>query len=124
MNFFFKPYAKRQIFDTSKLKDFADDNFKFDENGKQFSKWVENTAGTGEIAHSVFKRPVLQKHKNKGLCGKRLREKPFKNHVGKGENPGNQHFLLFPHCISTLSKTEIIIKAIFVFYKYFSIGPG
>ena len=26
-----------------------------------------------------------------------LRKKPFENIVGKGENAGNQHFLLFPH---------------------------
>ena len=25
-------------------------NFKFDKNGRKFSKWVENTAGKGEIA--------------------------------------------------------------------------
>ena len=30
-----------------KLKDFADDNFKFDKNGKTFSKPIENTAGKG-----------------------------------------------------------------------------
>ena len=29
---------------------FADDNFKLDENGIRFSKWVENTVGKGEIA--------------------------------------------------------------------------
>ena len=33
-----------------KLKEFADDNFKFDENGRKFSKRVENTVGKGEIA--------------------------------------------------------------------------
>ena len=38
-------------FDCSKLKEFADDNSKFDENGTKFSKWVENTVGKGEIAH-------------------------------------------------------------------------
>ena len=32
------------------MKEFADDNFKFDENGKKLSKWVENTVGKGEIA--------------------------------------------------------------------------
>ena len=37
--------------DLSKLKDFADNNFKFDENGRKFSKHVENTVGKGEIAH-------------------------------------------------------------------------
>ena len=36
--------------DSSKLKEFADDNFKFDENGKRLSKRVENTVGKGEIA--------------------------------------------------------------------------
>ena len=31
------------------MKDSADDNFKFDENGRKFSKQVENTVGKGEI---------------------------------------------------------------------------
>ena len=31
---------------------FADDNFKFDENGRKLSKRVENTVGKGEIACS------------------------------------------------------------------------
>ena len=33
-----------------KLKEFADDNFIFDENGRKLSKRVENTVGKGEIA--------------------------------------------------------------------------
>ena len=32
------------------LKEFADDNFIFDENGRKLSKQVENTVGKGEIA--------------------------------------------------------------------------
>ena len=32
------------------MKEFADDNFKFDENGRKLSKWAENTVGKGEIA--------------------------------------------------------------------------
>ena len=39
------------MLDSSKLKEFADDNFKFDENGRKLSKRVENTLGKGEIAH-------------------------------------------------------------------------
>ena len=35
---------------SSELKEFADDNFKFDENGRKLSKRVENTVGKGEIA--------------------------------------------------------------------------
>ena len=31
------PFPKQQILDSSKLKDFADDNFKFEENGRKFS---------------------------------------------------------------------------------------
>ena len=45
-----KLFPKRQILDRSKLKQFADDNFKFDENGRNFYKWVENTVGKEEIA--------------------------------------------------------------------------
>ena len=37
-------------FRLSKLKEFADDNFKFYENGKKFFKLVENNVGKGEIA--------------------------------------------------------------------------
>ena len=37
--------------DSSKLKEFADDNFKFDENDGKFSGRVENTMGKGESAH-------------------------------------------------------------------------
>ena len=32
------------------MKEFADDNFKFDENGRKLSKWIENTVGKEEIA--------------------------------------------------------------------------
>ena len=77
VNIFSKPFPKRRILDPSKLKEFADNNFKFDENGNKFSKWLENTVGKGEIAryekflfffsHCVFKRLVLQKHKNQGF---------------------------------------------------------
>ena len=42
-----KHHSTRQC---HKLKEFADDNFKFDENGKKLSKRVENTVGKGEIA--------------------------------------------------------------------------
>ena len=43
--------SQRQVLDPSKQKEFADDNFKFDENDRKFSKPVENTVGKGEIAH-------------------------------------------------------------------------
>ena len=45
------PFPKRQTSDAFKLKEFADDNFKFDKNGRKFSEWEENAVGKGEIAH-------------------------------------------------------------------------
>ena len=44
------PITKRQILDSSKLKEFAYNNFKFDENGSKIFKRVENIVGKGEIA--------------------------------------------------------------------------
>ena len=46
----FNPLPDDKILDSSKLKDFADDNFKFDENSRKLFKPVENTLGRGEIA--------------------------------------------------------------------------
>ena len=57
------PFPKWQILDSIKLKELADDNFKFDKNGRKFSKWGENTAEKGEIAISpvpkVFSRDMF-----------------------------------------------------------------
>ena len=36
--------------DSSKLIEFADDNFKLDENGRKLSIWVKSTVGKGGIA--------------------------------------------------------------------------
>ena len=47
----YQPFPNQQILDSSKLKEFTNDNFNFDENGRQFFKWVENTVEKGEIVH-------------------------------------------------------------------------
>ena len=47
----FSSFPKQQIFSASNLNDFADDNFKFNENSRKFPKQVENTMGKGKIAH-------------------------------------------------------------------------
>ena len=44
--------SKTKNLDPSKLKEFADNNSKFDENGRKSSKRVENTVAIGEIAHN------------------------------------------------------------------------
>ena len=46
----FLPITRRQILDSSKLKEVVDGNFKFDKNGRKLSKRVENTVGKGEIS--------------------------------------------------------------------------
>ena len=46
----FNPFPNDKISDTAKLKEFADHNFKCDENRRKFSIRVENTMGKGEIA--------------------------------------------------------------------------
>ena len=45
---------KRQILDCSKSKEFADDDFKFDERGRKLLSRVENTVGKGETACYEF----------------------------------------------------------------------
>ena len=48
-------FPKRQILDSSKLRAYEDDNFKFIENSIKFSEWVENAGRKGEIArHEQF----------------------------------------------------------------------
>ena len=68
------------MLDSSKLKDFADDNFKFDKNGTDFSKSVENTVEKEKLlvtsnfsfSHGVFKRLLKQTRKNQGLLWERV----------------------------------------------------
>ena len=45
----FNPFPNNKFLDSFKLKEIADDNFKFGENVRKFSKWVKNTVGKGEI---------------------------------------------------------------------------
>ena len=48
--FYLNPLPDDKILDRSKLKQSADDNFKFDENSIKFFKQVEKTVAYGEIA--------------------------------------------------------------------------
>ena len=78
-NIFSFSHGVFQIFqnlDSSKLKEFADDNFKFDENGRNFSKNCRKTLWEKEkllvTSNSPFpavfsKRLLLQTSKNQGL---------------------------------------------------------
>ena len=67
---------------SSKLKVFADDNFKFDEMPEtspkgQKSPWKKEKllfTSNYSFSHSVFKRLELQIRKNQGLLGKELND--------------------------------------------------
>ena len=68
------------VSDCFKLKEFADNNFKFDENGIQLSKRIDKMVGKGEIAHyelfllfsQCFQTTCEQTRKDQGLFGKGL----------------------------------------------------
>ena len=71
-------YYQTTILDSSKLKEFADDSFRFDENGRKLSKQKENTVRKGEIARYeqflLFKRLVSQGCQKVSLCGNGLKK--------------------------------------------------
>ena len=52
--------------DSSKLKEFAGNNFTFDENGRNVSKQVENNVGKGEIAR--YEQFLLFQHCFQETC--------------------------------------------------------
>ena len=68
------------MLDSSKLKEFPDDNSKLDRNGTKFSIRVETlwekekllVTSNFSFSRCVFKRLVLQTRKNQGLFGKGL----------------------------------------------------
>ena len=74
------PLPDDKILDRSKLKQSADDNFKFDENSRKFFKRVENTVVKEKLlirsnfsfSHSVFQRLVSQGRQKVSLCGNGL----------------------------------------------------
>ena len=69
--------------DFSKREEFADDNFKFDENGRKLTKWVEYTVGKRRNCSlraispfpTVFSKDLNCRHKNKDLIRKGLNKK-------------------------------------------------
>ena len=86
-------------------------NFKFDENGRKFSKQVENTEGKGEIVHykqflispQCFQKTSIADMLKPGLVRKGLKQKDgiidtniySLNHM---YIQCRQHLPLFPHC--------------------------
>ena len=75
-----QPITRRQTLDSSKLKEFAEENFKFDENSRKLSQRVEKHCGKRRNCSlraispfsSVFKRLVSQGRQKAPLCGNGL----------------------------------------------------
>ena len=75
------PFPYDKILDSSKPKQFADDNFEFKKSGSKFSKQVENTVGKGEIARYeqfllfpwCFSKDLYCRHVKTGLVWKRVK---------------------------------------------------
>ena len=76
------------MLDSLKVKEFADDNFKFEENGRNFSKQVENTAGKGDENGRNF-------------------SKRLENTEGKAEIAHYEQFLLFPQCFQKTCSADM-----------------
>ena len=45
------PFPDKKILNSSKMKEFADGNYKSDEHSRKFGNRIENTVGKVEIAH-------------------------------------------------------------------------
>ena len=63
-------FPRRKILDCSKLKEFADDNLKVDENGRKFSKWIEDTVRKGEFLFfpTVFSKDLYYRGVKTRAC--------------------------------------------------------
>ena len=113
--------SKWHILDTSKLEEFADDNFTFDENGRKFSKRIENTVEKGEIARYeqlllfpvlfFVKRLVLHTNKNQGMFEKGLRSYTYftQNFNWSWHFLFTDLFILLFFCSCLKNKNTIII---------------
>ena len=88
-----------KISDLSKLKASAEDKTDTTGEHKFVLGRVENIVVTSIFSFSlnVFERLLSQGHSKSGLCGKGLNcLDRVEKIVGKEENAGKQHFLLFP----------------------------
>ena len=72
-----QPFPEGHILDSSKLKEFADDNSKCDENGRVIQKDREKeklvVMRNYCFSHIVFKRLVLQRHKKQEHVWERIK---------------------------------------------------
>ena len=121
-NPFFLLFRKREILDSPILKEFADDNFKFDENGRKFTQIPieillekKKLLLTSNIFFpSVFKRLKLHTHKSRCLFGKgltvllKLVVQPYSSHA----------FIFFSSKKSLHSTVPVKLQNVEIVLKY------
>ena len=108
----FNPFPKQQILDSSKFKVFADKS-EFDDNGRRFSKRVENSVGKGEIARyeqflllmQCFQKLLWQTCKTQGLFWKGLDTCPQNNN----SNQCTQTFQFQIHVLTEMRMLHLYI---------------
>ena len=107
------PFPNDRLFVSAKMKEFADNNFEFDENGSKFAEQIQNTVGKGEIAgHEqflLFPQCFQKTYKELNfICLLTLshsmtpfdapEKQAFRKHCGKRRNCSSEQFLFFPQC--------------------------
>ena len=129
----YKPFTRQQNFRQVQIETgcmLSDDNLKFDENRRKFSKRVENTVGKGEIAHyeqfllfpQCFQKACfpgasrgvivwewVNPFPNKPFVFMCLLFRFFKNNIRKGEIAHKEWFLLFPQCFLPFLRNSVIL---------------
>ena len=95
------------------MKEFADDNFKFDENGRKFSKQVENIVGKREIARyeqfllfpQCFQKACFPEASKGVIVWGWVKKEIFENIEGKAKMVVTSVFSFF-HNVFYLSKVK------------------
>ena len=82
------------------------------------------THGTNGCLIDIVQSEALQRFTTQSRLLIPLEKKAFENIEGKGENAGNQHFLLCPKCFFTLSQHifQLLRQNYFVVWKCFEFG--
>ena len=107
-------------------EEFADDNFKFDKNGRKLFKRVENIVGKGEIARyeqfllfpQCFQKACFPGASKGAMCGNGLmvlKKTAPENTCLKRRKYDNQHCVLFPYCFlhNQTLKSSLALQSIY-----------
>ena len=111
LRYVLQPFPKWKILDSSILKKFPDDKFKFDENGRKYSKGIGNPVRKGEIAYEQF---LLLPQCFQKTCTTGTSKPGF---VWERVNPVQNRYVLDINLLKTLwEKEKMLVTSIFSFF--------